>query len=478
MKPLSITLLKVSFIKKCSCNLCEMMYNKITMLVQTISLNCIALLNKFQHLGGSNVKKGLFYLFAMILFASVLVACGPDDAKESKGEKETAESSEMPEKPKSLKLWVNAEEKQEEALKEMTASYTEETGIEIEMVPVDMLEQVEKLDVEGPAGNGPDVIFQPHDRIGDLVLRGLVEPVDLGDAEKEYTDTALQAVQYDGDYWGYPAVAETYAMYYNKARVKEKPETMEQIMEIAEKDTDSSKDEFGFLMEAANLYFVYPFFSGNGAYVFANEDGKYDITDIGLNNEGAVKGGELVSEWFDKGYIPQDLTPDIMNGLFQEGKVSTIVNGPWMVRDYSEALGDDLATAPLPALENGEIPKSFVGVKSYMLSYYSENKEWAQDLMAYLTNFDSSMKYYDIAGELPARKDAMEDPIIADDPIYSAFAEQTQYGEPMPSVPAMQQVWEPFNDGLNFISKGEPVKEVLDEAVKTIQEQIDASGAK
>jgi len=71
----------------------------------------------------------------------------------------------------------------------------------------------------------------------------------------------------------------------------------------------------------------------------------------------------------------------------------------------------------------------------------------------------------------------MEDPVIADDPIFSAFAEQTLYGEPMPSVPSMQQVWDPINDGLNFISKGEPVDEVLQEAVDTILEQIDSSGA-
>ena len=284
-------------------------------------------------------------------------------------------------------------------------------------------------------------------------------------------------MQYDGEYWGYPAVSETYAMFYNKARVEQEPKTMKEIMEIAERDTDPGKDQFGFLMEAANLYFVYPFFSGNGAYVFGNKDGKYDVSDIGLNNEGAVKGGELVKEWFDKKYIPQDLTPDIMNGLFKEGKVSTVINGPWMVREYGDALEDDLGTAPIPVLDNGENPKSFVGIKSYMLSYYSENKEWAQDLMAYLTNFESSMTYYEIAGELPARKDAMEDPKIAEDPIYSAFAEQTKYGEPMPSVPAMQQIWEPFNDALNFISKGEPVKEVLDEAVQSIQEKIEASGA-
>lgn len=112
-----------------------------------------------------------------------------------------------------------------------------------------------------------------------------------------------------------------------------------------------------------------------------------------------------------------------------------------------------------------------------MLSYYSENQEWAEDLMAYITNFDNSMHYYDVAGEIPPRDDAMNDPIIADDPIYSAFAEQTNYGEPMPSVPAMQQVWDPINDALNFIGKGEPVDEVLEEAVQAIHDQIEASGA-
>src|SRR5699024_12686257 len=131
------------------------------------------------------MKKWIGALFAFMLVIGVLSACGPDDAKEETTSDEGNESaSDMPEKPDKLELWVNAEEKQEDAVKEITDKYTEETGIEVDMVPVDMLEQVEKLDVEGPAGNGPDVIFQPHDRIGDLVIRGLVDPVNLGRSEE------------------------------------------------------------------------------------------------------------------------------------------------------------------------------------------------------------------------------------------------------------------------------------------------------
>jgi arabinogalactan oligomer / maltooligosaccharide transport system substrate-binding protein len=427
------------------------------------------------------MKKWLGLFFALVLFVA-LAACGPDDAKNSdtsKGsdtDKGDTAKTEMPEKPDSLTIWVNAEEKQEDAVKQITDKYTEETGIKVELVPINMLDQVEKLDVEGPAGNGPDIIFQPHDRIGDLAMKGLVEPVDLSDVESEYTDIALEAVTYDGEYWGAPAVMETYAMYYNKA-LTDAPESMEDIMKVAADFTDASQDHYGFLMEAANFYFVYPFFSGYGAYVFANDGKNYDINDVGLANDGAKQGGELVKSWFDNGYIPQDLTPDIMNGLFKEGKVATVLNGPWMVREYQEALGDDLGVVPLPLLDNGEHPKSFVGVKSYMLSYYSENKEWATDLMKYITNAENSMVYYEVAGEIPPRYDAIENSIIADDEIYSAFAIQTNYGEPMPNVPAMQQVWEPINNALNFISKGEPVDEVMDEATQTILDNIEISGA-
>lgn len=436
------------------------------------------------------MKKSLGLIFAMLLLVGVMAACGPKDAQEAdssqdaNGGEETAgeEGSDngegdMPEKPEKLILWVNDEEVQVTALETITSNYTEETDIDVDLIPISMLDQVEKLDLEGPAGNGPDIIFQPHDRIGDLVLRGLVEPVNLGGLESEYVDSSLEAVQLDGEYWGYPAVIETYAMYYNKALVDGAPETMEEVLEIAEKDTNAAEDKYGFLMEAANFYFVYPFFSGNGAYVFANDGGNYDISDIGLANDGAKVGGDLVQSWFDNGYIPQDLTPDIMNGLFQEGKVSTVINGPWAMRDYASAIGDDLGATPLPLLDNGEVPKSFVGVKSYMLSYYSENPEWAEHLMAYITNEENSLVYYDIAGEIPPNIAAMENPEIADDEIISAFAEQTTYGEPMPSVPAMQQVWEPINDALSFISKGEPVDEVLDEAVQIIHDQIEASGA-
>lgn len=422
------------------------------------------------------MRKVVSLFMAMILMIGVLVACGPKRDVEQVKENNKGNATENVKKPEKLVVWVNDEEKQKQALNDIFKKYTEKTGIKVETVAVSMLDQAKKIALDGPAGKGPDIFYQPHDRIGDIVLQGLADPVDLGDAKSEYSKTAMDAVTYDAQTYGVPFVVETYGLFYNKNLVPEAPQTMEELMKIAKEKTTPSKDRYGFLMEAANFYFVYPFFAGYGGYVFRNEDGKMDTSDIGLANDGAVKGAELVQSWFENGYIPKEINQDVMNGLFTKGNVATVISGPWNIATYSDALGDKLATAPLPVLENGEHPKSFVGVKAWMLSAYSKNKEWATDLMKFITNEENSLHYYEVAGEMPANEKALTNEKIKNDPLISGFAEQIQYGEPMPNVPQMSQVWGPMGNALQFIAKGDNPKEVLKEAVKTIQDKIAASG--
>src|SRR5699024_8830894 len=149
----------------------------------------------------------------------------------------------------------------------------------------------------------------------------------------------------------------------------------------------------------------------------------------------------------------------------------------WMAREFSEGLGDDLGAVTLPALDNGETPNSFVGVKSYMVSYYSENKEWSEDLMEFLTNEENALLYYDVAGEMPAHEGALNDEIIASEGTYSVLGDKTEYGEAMTSDPAVQRIGDASDDALTSISVVEPVDEVLEEAVISIKENIQASGA-
>src|SRR5699024_12214389 len=150
---------------------------------------------------------------------------------------------------------------------------------------MNMLDQIEAVALDGLSGIGPDLFFQPHDRIGNVVLQGLAEPVDLGDAQSSYVDTAIDAVTYDGDVWGAPLVVETYGTFYNKQLVDKAPETMDELMDIAKNLTDETKDEYCLLIQSANFYFSNIFFEAISGYVFDKTNGTNDESNIGLNNE-------------------------------------------------------------------------------------------------------------------------------------------------------------------------------------------------
>jgi len=438
------------------------------------------------------LKGKSFWLTAllMLVLSMFLVACGGDDeatdsgtdtgsdSEQTDAEGEDTEddtSSDLPEKPESLKVWVNDEEKQLDAYDEIFARFTDEYGIEVEVTPYNMLDQTEGLSLDGPSGQGPDLFFQPHDRMGDIHLQGLAAELEFTEEQQAklegYNQEALNAFNYEGIQYGIPAVVETYALFYNKSLVPEAPQTMDELMTIARDLTDESGSQYGFIMEALNLYFVYPFLTSEGGYIFGqNEDGSYDASDIGLNNEGAVAGAETIQSWFEEGLIPQGADADVINGLFMDGSVGMVVNGPWAIPDYEAALGDDLGIATLPEVD-GEVLNSFSGNKGWLVSYYTENQYWATELALFATNADSSATYFEVAGELPGHT-AVE----IEDEFMSAIFEQTQYAHPMPNIPEMSKVWEPVGDALTFISQGEDPQEVLDEAVELIKEDIALMG--
>ncbi|WP_035346463.1 extracellular solute-binding protein [Alkalihalobacillus hemicellulosilyticus] len=425
-------------------------------------------------------KNKWLMMIAVVVMIALLAACGPDrdeeptPAPEDSGEETTGNGEEATaDKPELLKMWVNDEESQLDAYEEITARYEEETGIAVEIIPFSMLEQIDALSLDGPSGTGPDLFFQPHDRLGEVYLQGLAAELELTAEQLDgYTEGAIDAFSYEGGQYGIPAVTETYGLFYNKALVPDAPETMDDLMDIAEQLTNASSDEYGFLMEAGNFYFNYPFLTAHGGYVFGEDaDGALNADDVGLATDPVVEGAEMIQSWYENQYIPQGINMDIINGLFQDGKVGAVVTGPWAIPDYSGALGDDLGVAPLPTM-NGQALNSFSGVKGWLVSEYSENKEWATDLALFITNAENSFTYYETAGELPARTD-----VEIDDEFRAPILEQAEHAIPMPNIPEMSQVWDPMADAFEFISQGEDVREVLEEAVEDIELQISSMGS-
>jgi len=423
-------------------------------------------------------KRSIFGSLLLILsLVFILGACAPDrdvespapsgdNSNESGGNADVG----LPEKPEKLVVWINDEDSAAEISQQLFDKYTEETGIEIIMERVPEGDQIQSLALAGPTGDGPDLFFQPQDRLGDIVAQGLAIPFEYKDEELDgFSQVAIDAFTYENEIYGSPVAIETYFTYYNKSLIDTPPTTIEEVFEMSQEFTDPSQDKYGYLVPP-DFYYLYSFINAYGGYIFGEKDGVYNPDDIGLNNEGTVEGLTKYQEFVKEGLLPKTLTTDVLEGLFTEGKVAMVISGPWNLLNYTKALGDDLATAPLPKI-NGKGAPSFVGVKAWLTSYYSDSPEWAQDLAKFLTNAENSQLYYEVTSELPPREDILDQ---ISDPIYQGYIEQIGFGTPMPNIPEMSAVWD-IDDTIELIISGEDVKEMLDETVKDIKDKIEIS---
>lgn len=418
-------------------------------------------------------------LFIICTLALTVAACGPkrDTAEVTPTSVPTnsdqSTEAEAP-KPEKLTIWANESEKELESIRYITGLFTAETGIQVEVVPMNAREQSKTFSLDGPAGKGPDLWWATHNSMGKNVLQGLAEPYELDEETlKNYSQETINAVTIDGKIYNLPMVVETAVMYYNKQLLPEKPETWKELEDYAATYTNASKNQYGFLIDGTNFYYTNMFMQGNGGYIFGyDKDKGYDIEDIGLNNEGSLKGAQLIQSWFAKEYLPKSITGDVMDGLFKEGKVGAVVSVPASLMNYLDSLGDNLGVATIPTLENGEHSPSFLGLKGWVLSPYSKNKEWATKLALYMTNQASLEHHFVTAGEVPATQGVLTSELITKDPYFSAVAEQSKYATPTPNNPEISQTWEPMKNAFVFLSQGDDAQEVLDEAVSQIKEQI------
>ncbi|MCE5168313.1 extracellular solute-binding protein [Paenibacillus profundus] len=427
-------------------------------------------------------KKMVLLLLSLSVILS-LTACGPKrDAEQAKPNADTnqqQQEGEMPAKPDKLKVWGAENEPELKSLRAITAKFTEKTGIEVEVIPFNPRQQAKAFSLDGPSGRGPDLWSATHNSMGRNVLQGLAEPFKISEEQiSQYSPEAIQAVTVDGQIYNMPMVVETTALFYNKELMPKAPETWEELERFAVEFTDASQDKYGFLFDATNFYYSNMFLQGNGGYIFGyDKDKGYDVDDIGLNNEGSVTGAELVKSWFEKGLIPASINGDVLDGLFKEGKVAAVISVPSSIKNYEDALGDKLGAVPLPKLDNGQRPPSFLGVKGLVLSPFSNHKEWATELALFITNDENGASHFQAAGEIPARPGILESDLVTKHPYFSAVAEQAKYATPTPNNPEISQTWEPMKNALVFLTKGQNTKEVLDEAVVQIKEQIAINNA-
>ncbi|HDP37264.1 MAG TPA: extracellular solute-binding protein [Candidatus Atribacteria bacterium] len=290
------------------------------------------------------------------------------------------------------------------------------------------------------AGAAPDILWTVSDHAGPFVAADIVEAVDNLFDLNMYVESAMDAVKLEGKYWGIPiSNGNQLMLLYNKKLIAEAPKDTDELFAVGKKLTTGGN--YALVWNQTEPFWLVPWLGGFKGKVFA-EDG---VTPT-LNTPEMVATLKFLHDMkFDAKIVPLECDYDGADTLFKEGKAAMIINGDWSISGYVGVLGDDLGVARIPKVSaTGEWPKPYTSGVYFMLTkgISGDKLKAAQDFIGFVSSKEKQLEGVKLLNRLPAVKEALEDPLITENPILKGSADQMVVGTPMPTVLEMRCNWD------------------------------------
>jgi arabinogalactan oligomer/maltooligosaccharide transport system substrate-binding protein len=130
-----------------------------------------------------------------------------------------------------------------------------------------------------------------------------------------------------------------------------------------------------------------------------------------------------------------------------------IVNGDWTLGAYVEEFGENLGIGPIPEIVGGEWPTPYTAGKFLMASADAAADESkaavVADFLQFATNTENQLAQVEILSRLPGNAEAIEDPLVTEDPFLAGSAEAIVVGGiPQPSNLEMRCVFDSMTAGV------------------------------
>ncbi len=394
-----------------------------------------------------------------------LTACGGDT-----GPATTDESIDF---DGTLVIWTD--EERADSLQAVVEEFATANNIEIEVNGIAQDLQ-DAFVTASEQGEGPDILVQAHDWIGNLVQNGTIDPVPLTEEQQSAINPdALRAVTYDGQIYGTPYAMENLALIRNTELAPDEPATIEDMVATGQdlKAAGDVEDVLSIEVSAdGNPYNAYPFYASGGGYLFGmDESGTYDPSDLGLDQPEAVEAFEKLAWLGEEEAMKTSMGAEQAIPMFAEGKTAFLVAGPWAMNQINTA-GIDYEISPIPAFDGGEKATPFVGTQTFFVASKGKNKAFAQEFVTdFITGTDLATKLYESDPRPPANIEAAA-AAGASDPNMEKFLAAGEGGYILPAIPEMQAVWEPFGRAQAAVISGDDVETAVEAAAKAINDAI------
>lgn len=414
-------------------------------------------------------KALLALVLTLSVGTSVLAGCAPKKPAETQKPAETTKPADTakaelkPEDGATLKFWCDNDDYNAKIIELFNKKYP---NVTVTAENVGTTDARGKLELAGPTGQGADVLVMAHDGVAISAQAGnILELAELGtDIKGRFLQNAADAVTYNGKIYGQPMSIKTIALFYNKKLVEKPVATWEEMLTWGKTYTDASKNKFAMQWQVDDPYHNHWALAVNGYEMFGPQHN--DKNKINWDTPEALKGLELYKSL--KALYPvasADATWDAMTNAFGEGKAPYVVTGPWSIKGYKEK-GVDFGVVALPTY-GGKNPTSLATVDVAVVSSYTKFPKAAK-LLAQVVGSEEGLKlYYDTKGELPSTKTAQDQDYIKADAHMAGVLSQAKYSMPMPYIPEMANVWDPYKKALAGVWDGVQTPQ---EALKAAQE--------
>ena len=335
-----------------------------------------------------HTNRGIFRSIGAVSVALIALAgCGnPGDVTATQQDQGEATSS-------TLTIWADAD--RVSVLKDVAEQFTDKTGVKVNLVQKDMGSVQQDLITQVPAGKGPDIAIGQNDWTGILATDGVIQPLELGDAESDYEKVATDAFNYNGKIYALPYAIENVALVRNTKLAPQAPTTWDDMVATAK----SVGAEYPYLLQVGDQgdsYTMYPIQTSFGSFVFGQrDDGSYDSSKLTIGDENGVKFAQWVQQQAQNGTLSTSMSADIALSKFEQGHlhISSPVRGispryrkpaltwPWIrflrlearLPSLSWVLADSSSARRLPTRS----PQlTFLSITSVLLMFSSPCTKW------------------------------------------------------------------------------------------------------
>ncbi len=353
--------------------------------------------------------------------------------------------------------------------------------IEVEYVQLSWANGFDKIVTAIAANAAPDVVELGNTWVANFASEGAIMNMNYLKEKAGETIVGWPSTEYMGDYYAYPWLLGTRAMFYNIDLMEQvgldpenPPTTWAELMDAVQKIDALGNGIYGIGLCSGEPYSPWQQWFLPAAWGNYGKTLSADMKTATFNSPQMKDTGKFYQELSNHALMTKEAD---MAAVFGEGKLGFFIGGVYQVATFSANYPDlnyFSAFVPKPSEFTGT-HASFAGGEVLAIPTQCKNVEAAEKLINYLVMPDVAMSITkQVPSIFPSNTLASQDPWFEDHIIHQIFFEQNAFAVPTPPHPKWTDIQVEISKAVEkIILEKADVDTVFDSANEAIQKIID-----